>query len=99
MNGMLYTRYELVRAFRNRRFFFFSLGFPLVLFIIIAGPQSGNDNFAGSSGTWASSNPLVMYVNQRGLTWSLSPGAANITYTSPAGVKFSEWTMHVVSAP
>ena len=48
MNGMLYTRYELVRAFRNRRFFFFSLGFPLVLFVIIAGPQSGNDNFAGS---------------------------------------------------
>lgn len=48
MNGMLYTRYELVRAFRNRRFFFFSLGFPLVLFFIIAGPQSSDNNFAGS---------------------------------------------------
>ena len=48
MNGLLYTRYELVRAFRNRRFFFFSLGFPLVLYFVIAGPQSGDDNFAGS---------------------------------------------------
>ena len=24
-----YLRYELLRTFRNRRFFFFSLGFPL----------------------------------------------------------------------
>jgi ABC-2 type transport system permease protein len=48
MNGLVYTRYEVVRAFRNRRFFFFSLGFPLVLFFIIAGPQSGDNNFAGS---------------------------------------------------
>jgi ABC-2 type transport system permease protein len=48
MTGLPYTRYELVRAFRNRRFFFFSLGFPLVLYFIIAGPQSGDDNFAGT---------------------------------------------------
>jgi ABC-2 type transport system permease protein len=48
MTGLLYTRYEFVRALRNRRFFFFSLGFPLVLYFIIAGPQSGNDNLAGT---------------------------------------------------
>ena len=48
MTGALYTRYELVRAFRNRRFFFFSLGFPLILFFIIAGPQSNQSNFAGT---------------------------------------------------
>ncbi len=48
MTGIVYTRYELVRAFRNRRFFFFSLGFPLVLYFIIAGPQSNQSNFAGS---------------------------------------------------
>jgi hypothetical protein len=54
-----------------------------------------NDNFAGASGTWNSSNPLVMYVSQNGLAWPLSPGTANITYISPTGVKFSEWTMHI----
>jgi ABC-2 type transport system permease protein len=48
MNGLTYTRYELVRSFRNRRFFLFSLGFPLVLYFVIAGPQSGGENFAGS---------------------------------------------------
>ncbi len=29
VNNLVYIRYELLRAFRNRRFFFFSLGFPL----------------------------------------------------------------------
>jgi ABC-2 type transport system permease protein len=48
MTGVVYTRYELVRAFRNRRFFFFSLGFPLILYVIIAGPQSNQSNFAGT---------------------------------------------------
>jgi ABC-2 type transport system permease protein len=46
MNGLVYTRFELLRAFRNRRFFIFSLGFPLVLYFVIAGPQRGNHNFA-----------------------------------------------------
>ena len=32
-----YLRYELLRTFRNRRFLLFSLGFPLLLFLIIAG--------------------------------------------------------------
>jgi hypothetical protein len=54
-----------------------------------------NTNFAGSNGTWASSNPLVMYINQRGLAWALSPGTAIITYTSPTGIKFSEWVMNI----
>jgi lysophospholipase L1-like esterase len=56
-----------------------------------------NDSYAGSNGTWASSNPLVMYVNQRGLAYALSVGSAAITYTSPSGVKFSEWVMNVTN--
>ncbi len=54
-----------------------------------------NANFTGSTGTWASSNPLVMYVSQTGRAWALTAGTTNITYTSPTGVKFNEWTMHV----
>jgi hypothetical protein len=56
-----------------------------------------NSNFAGSSGTWTSSNPLVMYVSQKGLAWSLSTGKAIITYTSPTGIRFSEWVMNISS--
>ena len=33
MSGTLtYMRYELLRTFRNRRFFLLSLGFPLILY-------------------------------------------------------------------
>jgi ABC-2 type transport system permease protein len=34
-----YLRYELLRTFRNRRFFFLGLGFPLVLYFCIAAPN------------------------------------------------------------
>lgn len=48
MRGLLYMRFELLRAFRNRRFFIFSFGFPLVLYFLIAGPQKNNHNLAHS---------------------------------------------------
>jgi ABC-2 type transport system permease protein len=39
MNAGTYTKLELVRTFRNRRFFIFSLGFPVVLYLFVAGPN------------------------------------------------------------
>ena len=39
MTGLVYLRYEVLRSLRNRRFFVFSLGFPLILFYVIAGPN------------------------------------------------------------
>jgi ABC-2 type transport system permease protein len=44
----IYTRYELLRSFRNRRFFFFSLGFPLILFFAIAAPNRNVHSLNGS---------------------------------------------------
>jgi ABC-2 type transport system permease protein len=43
-----YTRYELVRTFRNRRFLILSLGFPLVLYFLIAEPNRNVKNLGGS---------------------------------------------------
>jgi ABC-2 type transport system permease protein len=43
MSTLTYTAYELKRTFRNRRFFSFSLGFPLLLFLTIAGSQRGTN--------------------------------------------------------
>ena len=43
-----YIRYELLRTFRNRRFFVFSFGFPLLLFYVIAGPNRHNRSFSGT---------------------------------------------------
>lgn len=37
MNALAYTRYELLRTFRNRRFLLLSLGFPVVLYFSVAG--------------------------------------------------------------
>ena len=37
-----------MRAFRNRRFFIFSIGFPLVLYFVIAAPNRDAHDFGGS---------------------------------------------------
>ena len=39
MTATTYTRYELLRTFRNLRFMFLSLVFPLVLYLLVAGPN------------------------------------------------------------
>jgi len=36
---LTFTRYELLRSVRNRRLLLFSLGFPLLMFFLIAGPN------------------------------------------------------------
>lgn len=41
-------RFELLRAFRNCRFFVFSFGFPLALYFLIAAPQQSTHNLAGT---------------------------------------------------
>lgn len=43
-----YLRFELLRTFRNGRFFVFSFGFPLVLYFVIAGPNAGEADFEGT---------------------------------------------------
>jgi ABC-2 type transport system permease protein len=48
MSSVAYTRYELKRTFRNRRLYFFSLGFPLLLYWLIAAPQRNIHNFNGT---------------------------------------------------
>jgi ABC-2 type transport system permease protein len=48
MSSATYTRFEVLRTFRSRRFFIFSLGFPLVLYFLIAGPNHNVKNLSGS---------------------------------------------------
>ena len=36
---LVYMRYELLRTLRNRRFFLLSLGFPLILYLVIVSPS------------------------------------------------------------
>jgi len=46
--ALTYTRYELLRTFCNRRFFLLSLGFPLILYFVIAGPNRDVHNLNDS---------------------------------------------------
>ncbi len=53
MNPLVYTRYELLRTLRNRRFFLLSLGFPLILYFMIVSPNRHVHNFDGSGISFA----------------------------------------------
>jgi ABC-2 type transport system permease protein len=48
MNTVEYARFELLRTFRNRRFYIFSFGFPLVLYYAIAGPNRHVHSLGGT---------------------------------------------------
>lgn len=48
MSASAYTRAELLRLARNRRFFVFALGFPIVLYFLIALPNRGVHDLGGS---------------------------------------------------
>lgn len=74
MNALVYTRYELLRTLRNRRFFILSLGFPLVLFFVIAGPQRNVHNFA-NTGISAVLYYMVGMVSFGTMSAMLSSGA------------------------
>lgn len=74
MSDLAYTRYELLRAFRNKRFLFFSLGFPLLLYFLTAAP---NKNTANLEQTGLSA-PLYFMVSMASwgtMTAMLSTGA------------------------
>ncbi len=46
MSYAVYTRYELMRAVRNRRVVIFALAFPVILYLAIAGPSQDVSNFS-----------------------------------------------------
>ncbi len=59
IGGGDYLRYELLRTFRNKRFYIFSFGFPLVLYYLIAGSTRN----VGDIGDTGISSPLYFMVS------------------------------------
>jgi ABC-2 type transport system permease protein len=92
VNGVIYTRYELVRTFRNRRFFLFSLAFPLILYYIIALPNRAAHDFSGSG----ISAPLYYMV---GLASFGTMTSMVSTGTRIAGERQSGWTRQLRITP
>jgi len=52
MSSLVYTRYELLRTLRNRRFLLLSLIFPLILYFVVAGPRA-HERVEHTPVTWA----------------------------------------------
>jgi ABC-2 type transport system permease protein len=73
MSSATYVRYELLRAFRNRRFLIFALGFPLVLYFSTAGPNRDEQSL-GSSGIPAPLYYMVGLAAFGAMTAMLSSG-------------------------
>ena len=62
MSSAVYVKYELLRTFRNRRFVILSLGFPLVLYFLIAAAN----RHVRSIGDTGISAPLYFMVSLAG---------------------------------
>ncbi|HUA74224.1 MAG TPA: ABC transporter permease [Solirubrobacteraceae bacterium] len=72
--SLTYLRYELLRTFRNRRFFILSLVFPLVLYLLIAG-STRNEHNLGGTGISAPVYFMVGMASWGTMTAMLSCGA------------------------
>jgi ABC-2 type transport system permease protein len=46
--SLAYMRFELVRTLRNRRVMVFSLAFPVILYLLIAGPSKDEQSLGGT---------------------------------------------------
>lgn len=49
MNTAVYVKFELLRTVRNKRSFFFSLAFPIVMYFLLALPNKHDHNFGGTA--------------------------------------------------
>jgi ABC-2 type transport system permease protein len=87
-----YVKYEIVRTFRNRRFFAFSIGFPLVLYFVIAGPNRNEQDFLGSG----ISAPLYYMI---GLTAFGTMNTVLSTGTRIAGERAAGWNRQLRLTP
>ena len=92
MKSSTYALHELRRNFRNRRFFVFTIGFPLALYLLIAVPNRNETNLAGSG----ISAPLYFMVGLAALgTMNAVVGAgARIAFE-----RFAGWTRQLRLTP
>jgi ABC-2 type transport system permease protein len=92
MNALAYTRYELLRTARNRRFLLFSLGFPLIIYAIVAIPNRNEGPLEGTG------IPLALYymvsLASFGTMMAMVTSGARI-----AGERSTGWTRQLRITP
>jgi ABC-2 type transport system permease protein len=92
MSRTAYLRFELLRTFRNRRLFMFSLGFPIVIYLLIAGPNQHETSIGGTG----ISAPLYFMV---GLTAFGTMNAMLSSGTRIAGERAAGWNRQLRLTP
>ena len=92
MNSLAYTRYELLRTFRERRLFIFSFGFPLILYYVIAAPNRNISNFNGTG----VSMPLYYMVGLASFGTMMAAMSAGFRI---AGERQAGWTRQLRITP
>ncbi|MDE3134795.1 MAG: ABC transporter permease [Acidobacteriota bacterium] len=92
MNALLYTRYELLRTFRDRRLFLFAFGFPVILYFVIALPNRHIRDFS-STGVTA---PLYYMVSLASFGTMMSMMSAGFRI---AGERQVGWTRQLRITP
>jgi ABC-2 type transport system permease protein len=92
MSQVAYTRFELLRTFRNVRFFLFTLVFPLILYFVIAAPERSEHDLAGTG----ISAPLYFMVSiaSFGTMMAMVSSGARIAAERTAG-----WTRQLRITP
>jgi hypothetical protein len=61
--------------------------------------EINNANVLHLYGTWTSSNPEVISIDQYGNAWALAPGTASVHFTTLSGATINEWIMYVDQFP
>jgi ABC-2 type transport system permease protein len=75
MSSLAYPKFELLRTFRNRRVFIFTLAFPVIMYYVIAGPQKHDGKFAAKFGLDAPLYYMVGLLGFGAMVAALSGGA------------------------
>ena len=92
MSSLAYTRFELLRTFRERRLFIFSFGFPLILYYVIAAPNRNIRNFNGTG----VSMPLYYMVGLASFGTMMAAMSAGFRI---AGEREAGWTRQLRITP
>jgi ABC-2 type transport system permease protein len=92
MSSAVYARLEVLRTFRNVRFFIFSLVFPLAMYLLFAAPNRNLDDLGGSG----ISAPLYYMIGliAFGAMTAVMAGGARISAERRAG-----WTRQLRLTP
>jgi ABC-2 type transport system permease protein len=89
---LVYTRYELLRTLRNRRFFILSFAFPLIVYLLVAGANRHVQDIGGS-GLSAPLYFMIGYASFGTMSSMLSAGA-RIAFERSVG-----WTRQLRISP